>query len=159
MSDNTIESANGGPTINTHPVSSVAQYRVHGSIRLSVTVIASTPQAATEAAPAAVRDAFAGMPGAVIPTAGLAVGFPKLLPSAGIQPHRYQVPVTVHGHVQLDDGDNLPDAALDAIADYLDAHNDVTADLSSAVCDDVTSNVTGNVTGNVTDGDNSQPIE
>src|SRR5690349_22770119 len=94
---NTANTADDATTIHTDQAGSMAGNRVYGSIRLFVSVTAANRVGAIQAAPGAVRDAFAAMPGAVIPTAGLAVGFPQRLPGADIQPRRYQVPVTVHG--------------------------------------------------------------
>jgi len=141
MSENNITdtTTSGDTTSDTGPTGG-PRYRVHGSIRLAVTITAANPQEATQAVPSAVTDMFAAMPGAVIAAHGLALGAPQPLPSPAGQPHRYLVPVTVHGHVDLpgqDDGD-LPYTALHAVAEHLHGRDDVTADLDSSVCDQIT---------------------
>ena len=141
MSENNITdtTTSGDATPATSQPSSGPQHRVHGSIQLNVTVTATNPDQATEAVPAAVTDVFAGLPGTVIAPAQLAIGIPTPLPSTGGQPSRYQVPVTVHGHLDLTSPDewDLPYTALTTLANYLDGRDDVTADLDSAVCDHI----------------------
>jgi hypothetical protein len=152
MSDNTTTS--GDAAIETGQPTSAPRYRVHGSIRLHVTVTAAHPDEATRAVPGVVTAAFAGLPGIAVSSEGLAIGMPKPLRGVDVQPIRHQVPVTVHGHVDIvpayltsADDTNLPYDALNMVAEHLDGRDDVTADLDSAVCEQVTQ---------VTD---TQPIE
>jgi hypothetical protein len=138
--NNTSDTApNGEATIAIGRPTSGCRYRVQGSIRLTVTVTATSPDEATQAVPAAVTDVFAEMPATVTLPDGLGIGIPAPLPSDGTQPSRYQVPVTVHGHVDRtgDDEADMPDAALNAVAAHLDGREGVSADLDSAICDDV----------------------
>ncbi len=138
MSENSTTSSDA-TTQDSQPTSG-PRHRVHGSIRLHVTVTATNPDEATQAAPGAVTDAFAGLPGAVIPPEWLAIGIPKPLGGEGSEPSRYQVPITLHGYLDIagDDDTDLPYAALNAVAEHLDGRDNVDADLDSAVCDQVT---------------------
>ena len=139
ITDTTTTASSGDPTPATSQPSSGPQHRVHGSIQLNITVTAANPDEATRAIPATVTDVFAGLPGTVIAPDGLAIGIPTPLPSLGGQPSRYQVPVTVHGHLDVTGQDewDLPYTALDTVAKHLDGRDDVTADLDSAVCDHI----------------------
>jgi hypothetical protein len=136
--NNTTDTTGGDATSETSQPSSGPQYRVHGSIRLHVTVTATNPDEATQAVPAALTNIFAAMPATVIAPGGLAIGIPTPLPRLAGQPSRYQVPVTVHGHLDLNEDEwDLPYTALHTVANYLNGRDDVSADLDSAVCDHV----------------------
>jgi hypothetical protein len=142
--NNTAETVTSGEATAQTGQPTIARYRVYGSIRLTVTVTATSPDEATQAVPAVVTDVFAGLPGTVIPPEGLAIGIPTPLPSAGTEPSHYLVPVTAHGHVEIastdlfaDGGGDPLDAALTMVATHLDGRDDVVADLDTAVCDHV----------------------
>jgi len=90
MSDNPTKT--GDATIETGQPTSPPRYRVHGSIRLHVTVTAAHPDEATRAVPGVVTAAFAGLPGIAVSSEGLAIGMPKPLHGVDVQPSRYWTP-------------------------------------------------------------------
>ena len=100
MSDNPTPTSNAAdPT----PPAPRRGLRVHGSIRITVTVTAGSAEEARRAVPETVQAAMAGIPGApaVLGSDGLATGAALVLPGQPGQPTRYRVPVTVHGHLDL----------------------------------------------------------
>ena len=101
MSENSTPAS--GPDDVPAAVSPEPGMRVHGRVQLQVTVVATSPSEATRAVPGAVRAAMAGVAAAeaVLPAGGLSVGEPRLVPHDADQPTRYEVPVTVHGCLDL----------------------------------------------------------
>jgi hypothetical protein len=110
-------------------------WRVRGSLPACVTVVADDPDQAADATPATVSAAFADLPGSQVttdPVTGAAA-----TPVAG-QPGRYDVAVTVRGHLDVAaDLDGAVDTARAVLAHHIDARDDLTADLDEATCHEV----------------------